>query len=112
MKNEAVIVNVCREELLDTKVVYDSLYSERIRGIAIDIFREYDQNLYKNFDENYLLEEGISKLSQLPTVVITYHQAYLTENNLSEIMATTLRNILLIMNGEETPDEISAVLKM
>ena len=111
MKNDVVIVNTCREELFDSKVVCDALVSGRIRGVALDIFREYDQNLFRNLDENSVLDEGVSKISQLPNVVLTYHQAYLTENNMRHIMATTLKNIVAVLKGEETADEVSAVPK-
>ena len=109
MKNDVVIVNTCREELFDSKVVCDALISGRIRGVAQDIFREYDQNLFRNLDENSVLDENVSKISQLPNVVLTHHQAYLTENNLRSIMGTTLRNVLAILSGSGTPDEVSAV---
>lgn len=111
MKKDVVIVNTCREELLEAKPLIEALTSERIRGLAMDIFREFDQNSFRNHDENSSLDESAAKLSQLPNVVMTYHQAYLTENNLDEIMTVTLRNILKVLNGEECADEVSAVPK-
>ncbi len=111
MKNDVEIVNTCREELFDPKVVCDALISGRIRGVAVDVFREYDHNSYRNLDENSVLDENVTKISQLPNVVLTYHQAYLTENNYRDMMKTTLKNIVAILNGEETPDEVSAVPK-
>lgn len=111
MKNDVVIVNTCREELFDSKVVCEALISGRIRGVAFDVFREYDQNLFRNLDEKYVLDENLSKVSKLPNVLVTYHQAYLTENNLRGIAQGTLKSIISVLKGEETPAEISAVPK-
>ncbi len=101
MKKDAVIVNTGRTALIDSKALLDALNSGRIRGVAFDIYEEDRQNLYgDDWSAKFIQNEDFEQLLKLPNALLTYHQAYLTEENLSVVARTTLDNIREILSDD------------
>ena len=42
----------------------------------------------------------------MPNVIVTSHQAFLTEEALSNIAETTVNNIIACVKGEDCPNEL------
>lgn len=83
MKKEAVLVNIARAELVDDDALYDALKEKRIRGAAIDVYRqEPPQNL---------------KYAELDNVLLSPHVGFYTQkaNDNSVVLAveSILRNL-------------------
>ena len=109
MKKSAILVNVARGEIVDTKELYLALINKKIKGAALDVI-ECEEILcnsylkcekYKNIKisclKKYLF---IQKLLKLPNVIITPHNAYNTYEANVRILKTTLFNIKQILNNE------------
>jgi len=102
MKKDALIVNIGRSALIDSSNLLDALYSGRIKGVAFDVFEEDKQNLYgDDWTPAPIMDENFDKIMRLPNVLMTYHQAYLTVENLTNVANVTLENIRKVMNGED-----------
>ena len=53
-------------------------------------------------------DEQIARLMTFPNVLVTGHQAFLTNEALEQISKTTLANISNFENGEELVNEVKA----
>lgn len=107
MKKDVLIVNVGRSALIDATALLDALVSKRIKGAAFDSYEEEENIDAIDWDEEESLEEFKNKLIQLPNVLFTKHQAYLTQENLEKISLTTLKSIRSIINGESCENQIN-----
>lgn len=100
MKKDVLIVNTGRTALIDTAAILSALTSDRIKGLAMDIFEEDTKNLFDDWSASPIQDENTEKLLKLKNVLVTNHQGYLTEENLNLIAKTTLESIVAILNGE------------
>lgn len=102
MKRNAVLVNIARGEIVDTKALYFALVNNKIKGAVLDVIeceevlcQSYKTCLeYRNIKlaclKKYLF---INKLLHLPNVIVTPHNAYNTKEANIRILKTTLYNI-------------------
>ena len=106
MKEDVVIVNTARGELIDTEALYDALLDNKIKGVALDVL-EYEETISnKRPGENINLKNLRtslinSKLLNLPNVIVTPHIAYDTKESVNRILEMTLVNLYQYANGEE-----------
>ncbi|KKZ65835.1 alcohol dehydrogenase [[Emmonsia] crescens] len=100
MKPEVLLVNTSRGGLIDTPALINALENGRIRGCALDVYeRENDMFFRKSSMEN--IDDPILKqLVSLPNVILTGHQAFLTQEAMDAIAETTLENIQNFLAGK------------
>ena len=98
LKDNAVIVNTARGELIDTEALYDALLENKIKGAALDVLEFEDTLSHKRPGEildlrNLRTSLINSKLMQLPNVIVTPHIAYDTSEAIQRILHKTLETI-------------------
>ena len=93
MKNDAVIINTGRGALIDTKALIDALKDKKIGGAALDVYEEEDEYFYEDWSTTVIQDDVLARLLFMPNVIVSSHQAFLTEEALSAIARTTLDNI-------------------
>lgn len=108
MKQNAVIVNTARGELIDTKALYEALSENRIFGAGLDVLEA--ENILtkpeKAWDFDYLTDEHIKqtlineRLLKLHNIVVTPHIAYNTKEAEDRILNITTNNINSFLEGK------------
>jgi len=94
MRHGAFIINTGRGSLLDTEALLTALESGQLGGAALDVLEGEEGVFYSDCRERAIENPLISRLQQLPNVLITPHTAYYTEHALSDIVENTLINCL------------------
>lgn len=99
MKNNAIIVNTARGGLIDTDDLITALEKGYIAGAAVDVY-ENESNLFFTDRSSLSLEDRIanwdrkmSRLMNLPNVIVSPHVAFLTTEALQNIAETTADNL-------------------
>lgn len=105
MKDNVVIVNTARGELIDTEALYDALLDGKVRGAALDVLEFEDTISSKRPGENLNLKNLRTslinnKLLNLDNVIATPHIAYDTKEAVDRILNMTLQNIIEFYNGK------------
>ena len=113
MKPNAIIINTARGAVINTKDVIDALVNEKISGLAMDVY-EHERDLFFNdYSQEIPKDDMLIKLNALPNVLITGHQAFLTEEALTNIADTTIYNLDCWSEDKETENELHfKVLKL
>lgn len=101
MKPGAILVNVSRGALIDTTAVIEALKSGQLGGMALDVYEEEEGIFFEDLSGQVLQDDELARLLTFPNVLITAHQAFLTEEALSEIARVTVAN--LIAAGSDQP---------
>ncbi|MBA4150164.1 MAG: 2-hydroxyacid dehydrogenase [Verrucomicrobia bacterium] len=93
MKRGVFIINTSRGKLIHTKSLIDSLKSGHVGGVALDVYEEEEGIFFEDRSEDVALDDVLARLLTFPNVLITSHQAFLTEEALHEISRVTTENL-------------------
>jgi D-lactate dehydrogenase len=106
MKPGVMIVNTGRGALIDTVAVIDGLKSGRIGSLALDVYEEEAELFFEDRSGQVIADDVFARLLTFPNVLITAHQAFLTNEALAAIAATTLENLSTLAAGDRCPNEV------
>jgi D-lactate dehydrogenase len=93
MKKGVMLINTSRGGLIDTKTVIQALKSGQIGYLGIDVYEQEEKLFFRDLSSDIIQDDLIQRLMSFPNVLITAHQAFFTEDALSQIATTTLKNI-------------------
>src|SRR3954469_14085709 len=105
MKPGAVLVNVSRGALIDTKALIGALKSGRLGGVALDVYEEEEGVFFEDLSGQILQDDDLARLLTFHNVLITSHQAFLTREALADIGRTTVANLAALADGKAFVDE-------
>lgn len=94
LKPGAFVINTGRGSLLDTKALLTALESGRLGGAALDVIEGEEGIFYTDWRNRQLAHDQLSRLQQLPNVVISPHSAYYTDHALYDFVENSLLNCL------------------
>ncbi len=101
MKRGVMIINTGRGALIDTSAVIHSLKTGRIGYLGIDVYEQEENLFFRDLSENVIQDDQILRLMSFPNVLITAHQAFFTDEALTEIARVTFDNIEAFEKGIE-----------
>ena len=90
MKHGAFIINTGRGSLLDTESLLSALESGRLSGAALDVLEGEDGIFYTDCRNTPLGDTPLTRLQQLPNVIISPHTAYYTDHALNDAVENTI----------------------
>lgn len=99
MKPGAFLVNTSRGKLVDTTALIEALKTGRLGGVALDVYEEEEGLFFEDHSGEVLQDDELSHLLTFPNVLITAHQAFLTQEALAEIARVTTTNLLQFAAG-------------
>jgi D-lactate dehydrogenase len=100
MKPGTILINVSRGALIDTKALIDALKSGRLGGVALDVYEEEEGVFFEDLSGQILHDDELARLLTFPNVLITAHQAFLTQEALAEIARVTVANLVALGQGK------------
>lgn len=107
MRNGVMLINTSRGGLIKTEAALNALRSGKIGYLGLDVYEEEKGVFFYDRSSTVLQDEILSQLLSFPNVLITSHQAFLTDTALNNIAETTFENINAWARGEESPNELS-----
>jgi D-lactate dehydrogenase len=99
MKRGVLLLNTSRGKLIETKALIRALKTGHVGGVALDVYEEEEGIFFEDLSGQVLHDDQLSRLLTFPNVLITSHQAFLTQEGLSEIARVTVENILKLESG-------------
>jgi len=94
MKKGVVIVNTSRGGLIDAEALLDGIKARRVGAACLDVYEEEADIFFEDRSGHILNDDLLSRLISMPNVIVTSHQAFLTQEALNNIAETTVNNIL------------------
>lgn len=94
MKRGAFVVNTGRGSLLDTEALLSALESGRLGGAALDVLEGEEGIFYADRRDEPSESKLLSRLQEMPNVLVSPHTAYYTDHALSDTVENSLINCL------------------
>lgn len=107
-KPGVMLINTGRGALVDTKALIKYLKSGHIGSAGLDVYEEEEGLFFKDLSDKILQDDKLARLLTFPNVLLTSHQAFLTEEALENIAQVTLQNISEFENGNYLENEVCA----
>ena len=104
MKKGVVIVNTSRGGLIDAEALLEGIVARKIGAACLDVYEEEADIFFEDRSGHILNDELLSRLISMPNVIVTSHQAFLTEEALNNIAETTVNNILSCFENDGVCD--------
>lgn len=99
MKKTVILVNTGRGALIDTPELIKALKKHSIGGACLDVYEEEAGIFFSDFSVAGIDDDVLARLLTFPNVLVTSHQAFLTNEALKNIAETTIQNISRFESG-------------
>lgn len=106
MKQGVVLVNTSRGALVDSQALLEGIKSRKIGSAALDVYEEEGELFYEDRSATLFDDDTLMLLIAMPNVLVTSHQAFLTNEALHNIAETTLKSVRDFAEGKVMPHEI------
>lgn len=104
MKKGVMIVNTSRGGLIDSSAAIEALKQQKIGALGMDVYENERDLFFEDKSNDVIQDDVFRRLSACHNVLFTGHQAFLTEEALTSIGQTTLKNIEQLSRGEPCPN--------
>jgi len=108
MKTGVMLINTSRGNLIDTKAAIDGIKSGKIGYLGIDVYEEEENLFFRDLSDTVIQDDTFQLLQSFQNVVITAHQAFFTENALTDISNTTIESITDFEQGNELKNAVKS----
>ncbi|WP_371731457.1 2-hydroxyacid dehydrogenase [Marinobacterium sp. xm-d-509] len=106
MKPKAMLINTSRGGLVDTKAVINALKQGGLSGLAIDVYEEESDLFFEDQSNRVIADDDLMRLMTFPNVIVTGHQAFLTEEALTNIAQTTANNLTCLEQNASCENQL------
>lgn len=108
MKDGVMIINTGRGKLINTRHLIDGLVSLKVGYAGLDVYEEEGNYFYEDKSDEVMSDDVLARLLSFSNVIVTSHQAFFTNEAMSNIATTTLGNIQSFFKGEMLVNEVVA----
>lgn len=109
MKDDVILINTARGSVINTEDVIEGLKRGKIGALGIDVYENEKGVFFKDHSQHLIEDDLLLRLNAMPNVLITGHQAFLTEEALSNIAETTIYNLDCWDLEKETENELTEI---
>ena len=93
-----MLINTSRGALINTSAVIDALKNGHIAYLGIDVYEQEEHLFFRDLSAEIIADDTIQRLMSFPNVLVTAHQAFFTQEALTQITLITFRNIEELLN--------------
>ncbi len=105
-KKGVIILNTSRGAIVDAAALLEGIKSRKIGAACLDVYEEESDLFFEDNSGHILEDDVLARLISMPNVIVTSHQAFLTEEALENIAETTVMNIVDFEKTGQCPNEV------
>jgi D-lactate dehydrogenase len=106
MKKGMIMLNTARGGMINTKDLIKALNDGTIAGAGLDVYEHEKGMFFENHENSMISDPLFETLRKHPNVLITGHQAFLTQEALRGIATTTIGNLVDWSNNRTAKNEL------
>lgn len=101
LKPGVILINTSRGQLIDTAVLVEALKDGLVGGAGLDVYEEESDYFFEDLSGSLIEDDVLARLMTFHNVLVTSHQGFFTQEALTNIAATTLKNVDDFFHGRE-----------
>lgn len=105
-KKGVIFINTSRGALVDTDALLSGIKSRKVGAACLDVYEEEAELFFEDNSGHIMEDDTLARLISMPNVIVTSHQAFLTEEALANIAETTVKNISDFFKNGSCSNEI------
>jgi len=95
MKNDVVLVNTSRGEIVHIPSLINALEAKKLWGVALDVFEgEKKYIFHDNSEAGFRDDPDLGRLAEFDNVILSSHIAFYTDKAVEQITAKTIENYM------------------
>ncbi len=106
LKKGVIILNTSRGALIDADALLDGIKQRIVGAACLDVYEEESELFFQDYSGHIVEDDTLARLLTMPNVIVTSHQAFLTEEALSNIADTTTENLITMSRGQVCKNEL------
>ena len=103
---DVISINVARGGLVDSEALADAVEAGKFRGVGMDVCEKEHEYFFEDRSNLKEHDKTLSRLLASDKVVISGHQAFLTEEALEQMALITMDNAKAFLEGAELVNEV------
>lgn len=107
MKDNVMIINTGRGQLINTNALIDGLKNKKIGSAGLDVYEEEGDYFYEDKSDKIIDDDVLARLLSFNNVIVTSHQAFFTKEAMLNIAETTLQSIHDFMQQRPLLNEVA-----
>lgn len=92
MKQNAILINTARGDLVDSWALIEALESKKLGGAGLDVFDGDRLIYYRDLKNEPIKQRDMAVLSFLPNVLMLPHMAFYTDHSVSDMIENSLKS--------------------
>ena len=105
-KKGVVLINTSRGGLVDAEALLSAIKARQVGAACLDVYEEESDLFFEDNSGHILEDDTLARLISMPNVIVTSHQAFLTEDALENIAEATVNNLLQLSQTGKCPNEV------
>ena len=105
-KTGVVLLNTSRGALVDAEALLAGIKSRKVGAACLDVYEEESDLFFEDNSGHILEDDTLARLISMPNVIVTSHQAFLTQEALENIAETTVKNLIDLAEKKQCPNEL------
>lgn len=105
-KRGVVLLNTSRGALVDAEALLNAIKSRKVGAACLDVYEEESDLFFEDNSGHIMEDDTLARLISMPNVIVTSHQAFLTEEALQNIAETTVRNLIELKENKQCVNEL------
>ena len=105
-KKGVAIINTSRGALVDAEALLNGIKTRKIGTACLDVYEEESEYFFEDKSGHIMDDDVLARLISMPNVIVTSHQAFLTEEALSAIAEVTVNNLLSLEKTGSCDNEV------
>ena len=111
MKTGVILINTSRGALINAEDLLEGIKERKIGGACLDVYEEESDFFFNDFSNHIMSDDTLARLISMPNVIVTSHQAFLTNEALNNLAETTVSNIIEFFETGKCENEVCAKCK-
>lgn len=105
-KDGVVLINTSRGALVNSLDLLEAIKSRKVGAACLDVYEEEADFFFEDFSNHIINDDVLARLISMPNVIVTSHQAFLTNEALANIAQTTVENIISFFETNQCANEV------
>lgn len=105
-RHGVVILNTSRGALVDAEALLAGIKSRKVGAACLDVYEEESDFFFEDYSGHIMEDDTLARLISMPNVIVSSHQAFLTEEALENIAETTVKNIVEFSQTNHCANEL------